>query len=82
MELQAEIALAKNMELVGKTLPVLIEGVSRETDLLLEGRTERQAPEIDGCVYINEGTCKAGEIVNVTISEAHPYDLVGHCTTV
>jgi len=82
MELQAEIALEKNMELVGKTLPVLVEGVSRETDLLLEGRTERQAPEIDGCVYINEGTCKAGEIVNVTISEAHPYDLVGHCTTV
>jgi ribosomal protein S12 methylthiotransferase len=82
MELQAEIALEKNMELVGKNLPVLIEGVSRETDLLLEGRTERQAPEIDGCVYINEGTCKAGEIVNVTISEAHPYDLVGHCTTV
>lgn len=82
MELQAEIALAKNMELVGKTLPVLIEGVSRETDLLIEGRTERQAPEIDGCVYINEGTCKAGEIVNVTISEAHPYDLVGHCSTV
>jgi ribosomal protein S12 methylthiotransferase len=82
MELQAEISLAKNMELVGKTLPVLIEGVSRETDLLLEGRTERQAPEIDGCVYINEGTYKAGEIINVTISEAHPYDLVGHCTTV
>jgi ribosomal protein S12 methylthiotransferase len=82
MELQAKIALGKNMKQVGKTLPVLIEGVSRETDLLLEGRTERQAPEIDGCVYINEGTCEAGEIVNVTISEAHPYDLVGHCSTV
>lgn len=78
MELQAGISLEKNREQVGKTLPVLIEGISRESDLLLEGRTERQAPDIDGCVYINEGTCQAGEITNVTISEAHPYDLVGY----
>jgi ribosomal protein S12 methylthiotransferase len=78
MELQAEISLQKNKELVGKTLPVLVEGLSKESDLLLEGRTERQAPEIDGCVYINEGICQAGEIVNVTISEAHPYDVVGY----
>ncbi|MBC8318763.1 MAG: 30S ribosomal protein S12 methylthiotransferase RimO [Desulfobulbaceae bacterium] len=80
MELQAGISLEKNRELVGKTLPVLVEGISRESDLLLEGRTERQAADIDGCVYINEGTCQAGEIIDVTISEAHPYDLVGSIT--
>jgi ribosomal protein S12 methylthiotransferase len=81
MELQSEISLAKNRELVGKTLPVLVEGLSRESDLLLEGRTERQAPDIDGCVYINKGTCEAGLITDVTISEAHPYDLVGYISS-
>jgi ribosomal protein S12 methylthiotransferase len=77
MELQAGISLAKNRELVGRTLPVLVEGLSRESDLLLEGRTRQQAPEIDGCVYITDGICGAGDIVMVEITEAHPYDLVG-----
>ncbi|MBI5558245.1 MAG: 30S ribosomal protein S12 methylthiotransferase RimO [Deltaproteobacteria bacterium] len=77
MELQAEISLEKNKEYVGGTIPVLVEGLSRETDLLLEGRSEFQAPEIDGCVYIADGQCAAGDIVMVTVTEAHPYDLVG-----
>lgn len=77
MKLQAEISLEKNRERVGKILPVLVEGVSAETDLLLEARTRFQAPEIDGLVYINEGLCRVGDIVDVMINEAHPYDLVG-----
>lgn len=77
MELQAEISLEKNRERIGQILPVLVEGFSAETDLLLEGRAGFQAPEIDGLVYINEGHCNAGDIVNVSISEAHTYDLVG-----
>lgn len=77
MELQAQISLAKNLALVGQTLPVLVEGVSKESELLLEGRTQYQAPDIDGCVYITEGRCQAGDIVTAKISEAHPYDLVG-----
>ena len=80
MQIQAKISLQKNQELIGKTRPVLVEGLSRESDLLLEGRTEGQAPDIDGCVYINEGECQAGDIVNITISDAHPYDLVGFVT--
>lgn len=77
MALQAEIALANNQARVGQVVPVLVEGLSRETDLLLEGRTIWQAPEIDGCIYIAEGTASPGDIVDVTITEAHPYDLVG-----
>ena len=57
--------------------PVLIEGVSKETDLLLEGRTRYQAPDIDGCVLINEGETRSGEIVDVEITEAQTYDLIG-----
>ena len=77
MDIQSHISLAKNQEYVGKTLPVLIEGISRESELLLEGRTTFQAPEIDGCVYITDGQCQAGKISLVTINEAHTYDLVG-----
>lgn len=77
MELQSGISLAKNEAMVGKVEEVLVEGWSRETDLLLEGRTRFQAPEIDGCVYINAGVANPGDIVEVLITEAHPYDLVG-----
>ncbi|MFP3982550.1 MAG: 30S ribosomal protein S12 methylthiotransferase RimO [Desulfurivibrionaceae bacterium] len=77
MEIQAEISLQKNRARVGQVLPVLVEGVSSETDLLLEARTSFQAPDIDGVVYINEGRCNAGDIIDVAITEAHPYDLVG-----
>ena len=77
MELQAGISRAGLAGFVGREEPVLVEGLSRETELLLEGRTRFQAPEIDGCVYINEGTANPGDIVKVRITEAHTYDLVG-----
>ncbi|MCM3877500.1 MAG: 30S ribosomal protein S12 methylthiotransferase RimO [Thermoanaerobaculia bacterium] len=48
MEVQQKISLSKNRAKRGKTLDVLLEGPSTETDLLLEGRAAGQAPEIDG----------------------------------
>ena len=80
MELQAEISKRKLQQYVGRKERVLVEGLSRETDLLLEGRTRYQAPDIDGCVYINEGTASPGDIVTVRITEAHIYDLLGGIT--
>ncbi len=77
MEIQAEISLQRQQRYVGQTLQVLVEGVSAETDLLLEGRTRFQAADIDGCVYINRGSAAPGDFVKVRITEAHPYDLVG-----
>jgi ribosomal protein S12 methylthiotransferase len=77
MELQSQISRKKLHQYVGREEPVLVEGLSRETDLLLEGRTRYQAPEVDGCVYINEGSANPGDIVTVRITEAHTYDLVG-----
>jgi len=77
MELQAEISYAELQKHVGKVEQVLVEGLSKESDLLLEGRTMYQAPEIDGCVYIAKGTAEPGDLVEVTITEAHTYDLVG-----
>ncbi|MDA3786687.1 MAG: 30S ribosomal protein S12 methylthiotransferase RimO, partial [Deltaproteobacteria bacterium] len=78
MEIQSHISARINQGYVGRTLEVLVEGVSQETELLLEGRSRFQAPEIDGCVYIAEGQCNSGDLVKVEISEAHTYDLVGH----
>ena len=77
MELQADISFAALQKHVGRVEQVLVEGLSRESDLLLEGRTRYQAPDIDGCVYITRGTVEPGALVDVTITEAHTYDLVG-----
>jgi ribosomal protein S12 methylthiotransferase len=77
MTLQKDISRKLNQTLVGQALPVLIEGVSPETDLLLKGRTESMAPDVDGQVLINKGEGVAGEIMPVLITAAHDYDLVG-----
>ncbi|MBN1277120.1 MAG: 30S ribosomal protein S12 methylthiotransferase RimO [Deltaproteobacteria bacterium] len=77
MKLQAGISKKINQQIVGKVVPVLIEGFSPETDLLLRGRTSAMAPDIDGQVLINKGDGIEGEIMDVLITEAHAYDLVG-----
>ncbi len=77
MHIQAENSRELNRALVGKTLPVLIEGSSPETDLLLTGRTATMAPDVDGQVLINKGSAVVGEIAPVRITKAHTYDLVG-----
>lgn len=74
---QQQVSLAKNQKQVGQIQKVLVEGTSKETDLLLEGRNARQGVEVDGVVLINEGQATAGEFAQVEITEAHPYDLVG-----
>jgi ribosomal protein S12 methylthiotransferase len=76
-DLQEEISLDYHKRLLHTVQPVLIEGLSAETDLLLESRLPSQAPEIDGCVFINKGYGQVGQIMEVKITEAHPYDLVG-----
>jgi ribosomal protein S12 methylthiotransferase len=80
MSIQRRISLARNKLLIGRELPVLIEGPSQETGLLWEARLTTQAPEIDGVCYINDfgpGEPRPGEIRMLRISEAHDYDLVG-----
>ena len=77
MAAQRRISASLNRRLVGSTVPVLVEGPSSETDLLLSGRTRGQAPDIDGQVYINKGTATTGDIMPVLITESHDYDLVG-----
>jgi ribosomal protein S12 methylthiotransferase len=81
MKEQLRISRRKNRQLIGQRVRVLLEGTSKESDLLLEGRMETQAPEIDGSVLINdvpEGVePRPGDLVTVEITEAQDYDLVG-----
>jgi len=77
MALQFEISEELNQGLVGRTVPVLIEGPSPETDLLLKGRTAGMAPDVDTQVLINKGEGMIGEIMPVLIREAYPYDIIG-----
>ena len=80
MEQQTTIAMKKNRRLVSHEFPILVEGPSQESDLLLQGRLESQAPEIDGVCLINDsevGTVSAGEFRIIRITRALEHDLLG-----
>jgi ribosomal protein S12 methylthiotransferase len=80
MSIQKKISRAKKKSLVGREFDLLLEGTSEESDLLLEGRTAMQAPEIDGKVFVNDypegNEPKEGEFYHCRITAAHDYDLV------
>lgn len=77
VNLQSEIAERKNKRLLGQEIEVMIDGISSESEYLLEGRTRGQALEIDGKVLTTDGTAKPGEIVKVKFEENFEYDFVG-----
>jgi ribosomal protein S12 methylthiotransferase len=81
MKEQSRISRRRNQARIGETVRVLFEGESNESDLLWQGRLETQAPDIDGCVLINDAPESfdpvPGQLVDVEITEAQEYDLVG-----
>jgi ribosomal protein S12 methylthiotransferase len=80
MKRQAAISRNNLKAMIGRRVDVLIEGASEESELLLKGRMETQAPEIDGHVLINDTgdvAVKSGEFYQVEITESMEYDLVG-----
>jgi len=76
METQRPISRERLHLRIGTELDVLVEGVSDESDLLLQGRYWGQAPEVDGSVYLANGTARAGEIRKVLVTDAADYDLM------
>lgn len=78
-ELQQKIVKEVNQSYIGKTLRVLVEGQHSETELLYQGRSIFQAPDIDGIVIINDtkNPLQAGDMVDIKISEVLDYDFVG-----
>jgi ribosomal protein S12 methylthiotransferase len=80
MKQQAKISKARLKSMIGRRVEVLLEGVSDESELLLKGRMETQAPDIDGHVLINDTgdiQPRAGEFYPVEITESLEYDVIG-----
>ena len=80
MKRQARIAAKRLSRLRNRQIPVLLEGLSEESDLLLQGRTEGQAPEIDGRVLINDSAEEnplAGQFYLTEVTGSLDYDLLG-----
>ena len=77
MRAQARTSFKRNRRLIDTIEQVIIEGYSEETELLLKGRSSRQAPDIDGQVYITAGDAKVGDIVSLKITDSSDYDLIG-----
>jgi ribosomal protein S12 methylthiotransferase len=77
MRLQKKISLKKQKALVGSRVPVLVERPGGSPGLLWEGRTQGQAPEVDGVTFLTKGRARVGELVDVRILDAGPYDLFG-----
>ncbi len=85
MALQKTISKRKLRGKVGQRLQVMLEGPSKDTDLIWEARLEGMAPEIDGKVYVTEfeGVNDAadlpapGTLATIEITETKDYDLIG-----
>jgi ribosomal protein S12 methylthiotransferase len=75
MEIQRAISRARHEAMVGRELDVLVEGVSSESEYLLEGRWYGQAPGIDGVTYLANGSVPPGSIVRARVTQASDYDL-------
>jgi ribosomal protein S12 methylthiotransferase len=76
MRTQQPISLQRNRQWVGRTLTVLLEGLTPDGKFAV-GRSHRDAPEIDGLVYVSNCRAQPGEFVPVSIEKADVYDLYG-----
>ncbi len=78
MELQEELRQARQKfaALRGEVIEVLVDGVSEESEMLLDGRHEGQAPGIDGKVILTDGSAEPGSFVRARVTQAEAVDLV------
>ena len=84
MALQQRISARRLKRFVGERLPALIEGPSKDTELVWEARLEGMAPDIDGKLYLSDlvpptggRAARPGDMATVEITESHDYDLIG-----
>ncbi len=84
MALQQRISARRLQRFVGKQLPALVEGPSKDTELVWEARLEGMAPDIDGKLYLSDlapptggRAARPGDMAMVEITESHDYDLIG-----
>jgi ribosomal protein S12 methylthiotransferase len=77
MKLQQDISRENNLKYVGKTLKALVDEEDQSDPEQFVGRTEMDAPEVDGVVYFKGKNVRAGEFTNVKITGTMEYDLIG-----
>ena len=77
MALQKKVSRKKQKQQIGSRVEVLIEGAGKKAGVIWEGRTQRQAPEIDGLTFLTKGEGIPGEMVEAVITRASAYDLYG-----
>jgi len=89
MAMQRRISARRLRRFVDQKFTALVEGPSKDTELVWEARLEGMAPEIDGKVYLSdleppagERAASSGDMVTVEITASHDYDLVGRVTQV
>ena len=79
MRLQKQIVRTRQRSRVGDIVEVVVDGPSADSDLVLQGRLEGQAPEIDPVVYLSDcdpSTLVRGQLVSARITGAKDYDLI------
>ena len=78
MSVQCKISEEINQSFEGKEIEVLVEGRDEEQPNIAVGRSYREAPEVDGQVYIeNDTDSKSGDIIKVKVLQGFTYDIVG-----
>ena len=78
MALQAQISEELHQEMEEQILEVLVEGRDEENPELAFGRSYREAPDIDGSIFIeNAGAVQAGAFIKVKILQGFTYEMVG-----
>lgn len=76
MELQQGISYERNQRYIGKIITVLVEEEWSEGGGVM-GRAEKDAPEVDGEVYVRDAFVTLGQLISVRIEDALEYDLLG-----
>jgi len=77
MEIQMEVSKQNLRKKLGQVVPVLVEGLSEESEFLLKGRHQGQAPDIDGYVLIRSGDLQVGGVYPVKLERSMEYDFIG-----
>ncbi|MCK5579940.1 MAG: 30S ribosomal protein S12 methylthiotransferase RimO [Candidatus Omnitrophica bacterium] len=78
MQEQQQISQERQKQFIGKTLKVLIDEKQESEENVYIGRSEYDAPDVDGAVYIQtDQELNVGSFANVKITDAYEYDLVG-----
>lgn len=78
MRLQQEISLENNRKLLGRRERIIVDEWSEQADYRCVGRTEGDAPEVDGCVYVKGDAARPGQFAEVEFTGCLEYDLIGN----